>query len=114
MPRFLPGLVLAGALLLAGCGFGQKGEPAAVEQPEITKAQLAAMVLPVDQLGEGVAALEVDDDVGVVENRQAADDSLDPDDTGKSLRNDGRLTGYKLSYSHPRLLSAKAKGVLAS
>lgn len=112
MPRFLPGVVLAGALLLAGCGLGQKDEPAAVEQPEVTKAQLAAMVLPVDQLGEGVAALEVDDDVGVVQNRQAADDSLDPDDTGKSLRSDGRLTGYKLSYSHPRLLSAKTKGVL--
>ena len=85
MPRFLPGIVLAGVLLLAGCGLGQKDEPAAGEQPEITKAQLAVMVLPVDQLGEGVAALEVDDDVGLVDNRQAADDSLDPDDSGKSL-----------------------------
>lgn len=112
MPRFLPGMVLAGVLLLAGCGLGQKDEPAAGEQPEITKAQLAVMVLPVDQLGEGVAALEVDDDVGLVDNRQAADDSLDPDDSGKSLRSDGRLTGYKLSYSHPRLLSTKTKGVL--
>ena len=31
MPRFLPGMVLAGVLLLAGCGLGQKDEPAAGE-----------------------------------------------------------------------------------
>jgi hypothetical protein len=112
MPRFLRGIVLAGALLLAGCGLGKNVDPAAVEQTEVTKAQLAAMVLPAEELGPEVAKLEVDDDVGVVDNRQAADDSLDPDDTGKSLRGEGRLLGYKLSYSHPKLASANTKGVL--
>jgi hypothetical protein len=112
VPRSLRGIVLAGALLLAGCGLGKNADPAAVEQTEVTKAQLAAMVLPAEELGPEVVKLEVDDDVGVVDNRQAADDSLDPDDTGKSLRGEGRLLGYKLSYSHPRLASANTKGVL--
>jgi hypothetical protein len=112
MPRSLRGIVLAGALLLAGCGLGKNADPADVEQTEVTKAQLAAMVLPAEKLGPEVVKLEVDDDVGVVDNRQAADDSLDPDDTGKSLRGEGRLLGYKLSYSHPRLASANTKGVL--
>ena len=44
MLRSLPGLVLAGTLVLAGCGVGREADDAA-EPPPITKAQLAAMVL---------------------------------------------------------------------
>jgi hypothetical protein len=112
MPRSLRGLVLAGALVLAGCGVGGQQARDGADEPELTKEQLAMMVLPEGELADGVAALQADGDVGVVDNRQAADDSIDPDDTAKSLRSAGRLTGYKLSHSQPKLLSAKAKGVL--
>ena len=51
MPRSLRGLILAGALVLAGCGVGGEKARDAVEEPEVTKAQLAAMVLPQAELG---------------------------------------------------------------
>ncbi len=114
MQRFLPGLVLAGALVLTGCGVGGENAREAAEQPEITKRQLAVMVLSAKELGAATARLELEDDAGIVANAEAADDSLDPDDTAKSLRSDGRLTGYELGYSHPKLLSGGAsKGTLA-
>ena len=105
MPRIARGLVLAGALVLAGCGLGGESSGESSQQPAITKAQLAAMVLPADELGS-LEGLERDD-AGVVTNAEAADDSLDPDDTGGTLRSDGRLSGHELSYVHPRLIASK-------
>ena len=52
MPRSLRGLVLAGALVLAGCSVASKDAQEPVEQLAITKAQLAAMVLPAGRAGD--------------------------------------------------------------
>lgn len=108
MPRFLRGLVLAGALVLAGCGVGQDEAPKAVEQPTITQAQLAAMVLPQEELGELAAGLEPGAS-GRVDNAQAAEDTPDPNDTGKSLRADGRLDGHEAYYAGTALVAQKKK-----
>lgn len=105
MPRLPRGLVLAAALVLAGCGVtGNGGNDA--KQPAVTKAQLAAMVLPADELGASIQGLQVDDS-GVVSNADAADDSVDPEDNGENMKGDGRVTGYELSYEHPKLIASK-------
>ena len=106
MPRSLRGLVLAGALVLAGCSVGEKARVAA-EEPEVTKAQLAAMVLPQAELGEVAAGLKRDDDSGQVGNDEAADETLDPKDSGKSLRSDGRLAGHRLAFGGSNLAAQR-------
>jgi len=114
MPRFLRGLFLAGALVLAGCSVGGGNSRDAVEEQKITKAQLAAMVLPREELGASVEGLTPDEDVGATGNAEAADDSLDPEDTATSLRGAGRVIGHKLYYTHPKLASLKVrKGALS-
>lgn len=108
------GLVLAGALVLAGCSLsGQKSSQPA-EQPAITKAQLAAMVLPHDELGTIADGMEGNGTAGPVGNEEAADDTLDPGDTGKSLRSSGRLGGHKAYYTDPSVAaSTRKQGVIS-
>lgn len=98
MPRSLPGLVLAGALVLAGCSLGGQEARESVEQPAITKAQLADMVLPRAELGTIAAGTRPAPETGAVGNAEAAEDSLDPDDSGSSLRSAGRLAGHKAYF----------------
>jgi hypothetical protein len=113
MPRFVRGLVLAGAFVLAGCSLGGEDSRPVAEQPEISRAQLAAMVPPAEALGASIEGLERDEDSGVIGNADAADDSIDPDDTARSLKGAGRVSGYDLEYVHPRLISARGgKGTL--
>jgi hypothetical protein len=107
MPRSLRGLVLAGALVLAGCGVGgQKADDSAEPKP-ITKAQLAAMVLPRDELGTVAEGLTFDKRSGPVANAAAAEGSIAPNDTATSLRSDGRLNGHKAWYGDASLASLK-------
>jgi hypothetical protein len=93
-------------MVLAGCGVTGNGGSDGAKQPPVTKAQLAAMVLPADELGASIQGLQVDDS-GVVDNKDAADGSVDPDDTGENMKGDGRVSGYELSYEHPKLISSK-------
>jgi hypothetical protein len=93
-------------MVLAGCGVtGNDGSDGA-KQPAVTKAQLAAMVVPADELGASIHGLQVDES-SVVTNAKAADDSVDPDDTAENMKGDGRVTGYELSYEHPKLIASK-------
>ena len=105
-------LALAGALVLAGCSIG--GGSQAREEQEITKADLARMVVPRDELGTVAAGLRTEVDAGPVGNAEAADGSLDPDDTERILAGLGRVTGYELGYERPGGLASvrKARGVL--
>ena len=106
MPRSLRSLVLVGALMLAGCSVG--GEKTRVaDEPEVTKAQLAAMVLLQAELGEIAEGMQRHDDSGAVGNEEAAHDTLDPDDTARSLRIAGRLGGHKTYYGNGGLAALK-------
>ena len=89
---------IAGAVvLLAGCqeGDGQAGTET------IGLSDLRAMVVPRDELGLLAIGLAVSDSSGWERNREAARDSLDPKDSGRSLARSGRLGGYSLTYRHP-------------
>jgi hypothetical protein len=112
MPRSLRGLVLAGALVLAGCGVGGEKARDVVEEPEVTKAQLAAMVLSQAELGEIAAGLKRDDDSGAVGNDEAADQTADAEDSGTTLRSDGRLGGHRLAFGGSNLAAQRTGRVV--
>ena len=114
MPRSLRGLVLAGALVLAGCTVGGQEAQEPTEPHAITKAQLAAMVLPLDELGTIAERMERNETAGPVNNEEAADGTIDPSDTGKALRSAGRLGGHKAYFTDPRVAaSARKQGVIS-
>jgi hypothetical protein len=97
------GLVVC-ALALAGCAFGEEGG-----SQEITRDELAIMVLPQAELGPEFAAFEVDDDSGPGSARRLADNTMDPDDTPASVKRAGWTAGYDLSYSPQRRLAAEGR-----
>jgi hypothetical protein len=65
------------------------------------------MVLPQAELGTIATGLRLANDSGKVDNGSAAESSLDPEDTGKSLRSSGRLDGHKAYYGGTVLVAAK-------
>lgn len=102
------GLPIGIALVLSGCGIGRgDGTPA---EPPITRAELAVMVVPLEEIGEPAVGMHVDDDSGPSGNKEGAEDTLDPKDTANSLAQAGRLHGYDLTYSTPRQTTIWRKG----
>ncbi len=100
-------LLLCG-LVLASCGQG--GNRAVQLDAEVTRADLAIMVLPADELGRLADGLRLGrDDSGRSSNAAAARQSLDPQDSARRLRGAGRVDGYELTYSSPGTLSGKRK-----
>ena len=96
--------------MLSACG-GDNGDNE-LEQAlrSVTENDLAIMVLPQEDLGEEFAGLEIEDDSGFSDSEEAADGTIDPDDTAEDLEQAGRINGYELSYSDP-VLSALEAGV---
>jgi hypothetical protein len=100
-------VVLLAFVALTGCG-ALTHEPA--KQTPVTQDDLAVMVVPQGELGDGVEALEVDpQDSGPISAGTAADDTIDPKDTAKSLRHSGWTTGYELNYSDPKRAASFAR-----
>jgi hypothetical protein len=108
MPHVRAAGLLACALLLAGCAVGEEGGP-----EEITRDELAIMVLPQGDLGAEFAAFEVDEDSGPGNARRLAENSMDPDDTPASVKRAGWTAGYDLSYSVPKRLAAEGGAALS-
>jgi hypothetical protein len=94
--------------MLSACG-GDNGD-SELEQAlrSVTENDLSIMVLPQDDLGEEFAGLEIDDDSGFKDNEEAADETIDPDDTAEDLELAGRINGYELIYSDPVLSALEA------
>ena len=91
-------------VVLAGCGWGQRAARTAPKQP-VTRAQLAAMVLPKADLGPSVKGLAEHRPAGAMTNTKFAANTVDPEDTASSLRAKGRLLGHERTYIHPRIPS---------
>lgn len=95
----LGGALVAGAVVLfTGCRENRDE----VGTANVGLADLRAMVLPREQLGLLGIGLKLGRSSGWRSNRAAAEDSIDPDDTARSLARLGRLGGFKLTYTHPR------------
>ena len=67
------------------------------------------MVLPHDELGTIAEGMKPLDDSGPVANDEAAEDTLDPTDTARSVRSAGRLGGHKSYYVNGGLAALKRK-----
>ena len=89
-------LLLATLAALAVACDGGAPDPTA---REISAAELAAMVLPLDELGSAYAGFERDDDSGFVSNEDRIDEAIDREDEEGDLERYGRVTGYLESYS---------------
>jgi hypothetical protein len=94
--------------VLSACGGGGGGDLTGGEvgSDELERAlrsvvdsDLALMVVPQEDLGDEFADLETDEGSGFVDNQEAADGTVDPDDTASDLESAGRLNGYELAYS---------------
>jgi hypothetical protein len=113
MPHVLRGCCLTGALLLlAGCGFGTSAPREAAPKEKVTRAQLAAMVLPKAKLGPSVKGLVLYGGSGVTTNAKHASATVDPDDSAGSLKSSGRVLGYEQAYEAPQLSALKTGGTL--
>jgi len=91
--RFLAAFVLCPVVVGAGCGGG-----ANPSTKQVTRAQLALMVLPKSALVLP-ARVRLEHPVGFYSNAQSAASGINPRVTSASLSRDGRLTGYALGYS---------------
>lgn len=98
-------------LALAGCALG-----GSEETDEITREQLALVVLPLDDLGKEYAGFEVDDDSGATTARDVAESTADTKDSAASIKRAGWTAGYDLMYTDPvqaRLAADKRDGLLS-
>jgi hypothetical protein len=91
------GLALFCALAVSGCG--QSDEDGSVMRTA-TVSDLAIMVVPNGGLTRFADGLNVDDSSGPTSNKKAAEDTLDPRDTARTLTRAGRLEGYELTFSN--------------
>jgi hypothetical protein len=97
LPLALPFAICLAVLTACGGDNGDNELDRALRS--ITENDLAIMVLPQEDLGEEFADLQIDDESGFVDNEEAADDTVDPDDTADDLERAGRINGYQLNFS---------------
>lgn len=69
------------------------------------------MVVPKSELGSEAKRVERDDDSGASDNADAADDTIDPNDTARDLQRAGRIAGYDLYFSDFDALIAEGHGL---
>jgi hypothetical protein len=107
--RGLPLLVVA-ALAACGGAAPDDGGPAYV-----SKADLAVMVLPQDELGSLADGFEIAlDESGWTSHTQAAKDTLDPADSAASLTARGRVAGYHLAYEQAKPARRRGRLLVAT
>jgi hypothetical protein len=90
-------------LILPACS-AQTADPvagAAEKRQDPLRAELATMVVPIGDIGGMPRDLRVAPDSGWTDNASEAEGSLDPTDSPASLKAEGRLDGYGLTYYDP-------------
>lgn len=91
-------LVLSALLIAAAVGCQGDGQVDPTDR-EISDAELAAMVLPQEDLGLDYADLTPDeDDSGLQSNEEMIDSDFDEEDAAQDIDRFGRLTGYADGY----------------
>lgn len=98
------------ALLAASCGGATNGGGTGQSFASVTANDLAIMVLPADRLAGTAQGLAIDpDQSGFSDNKQAANDTIDPEDDAASLARLGRENGYTLAFYDRDASTLKAK-----
>jgi len=97
------------AAVASACGGGNDDELDQALQ-SVQENDLAIMVLPQEDLGEEFVDMEIDGDSGFAGNEEAADDTIDPEDTADDIEQVGRVNGYSLGYETPDWFSALQAG----
>jgi hypothetical protein len=102
------------AIVSAGCGGASRDNDVRQALRPASKRDLAVMVLPKSALGKEFAALEIapySHPLGYSSNvQEAPSDTIDPKDTGATLRDAGRVIGYDLTYGRSDLSAALKSG----
>ena len=97
VPKHRAALVLAGLLLLTGCGVAK--EEATAPTRNVKPADLERMVQR-QHLGPLARGFQLEQDAsGPSNNRKGAEDTVDPKDTARALARAGRVRGYDLTYA---------------
>ena len=109
MPKPLLLLLATLAAVAVACDGSGAPDPTA---REISDAELAAMVLPLEELGSAYAGFELDVlQSGVVSNEDVIGDAFDEEDEEGDIERYGRVTGHAESYS-PIEARLEVEGVL--
>ena len=98
-------------LVASACGGGSDELEKALQS--LSEDDLTIMVLPQEAFGDASDGLEVASYSGVNDSSEAADDTLDPEDTGDDLEEAGFVTGYSLDFEDPSFSALEeAAGIL--
>jgi hypothetical protein len=99
--KLLAPAVLAAALL-AGCSSSDSGDSELRDAISDLRARdLNVLVLPQSEIGSLVRGFEIDSGSGASDNAEAAENSLNPDDTEGDMDERGRISGYSLDFTNP-------------
>ena len=100
------------ALVLSACGAGERADVTR----DVTREDLAVMVLPERDLGALATGFVLARDSGETTNAESAEGTPDPRDSGRTLARAGRLGGYRATYSKPgdRRAESDARVLVAS
>jgi hypothetical protein len=91
------------ALLAVGCSGGGGGD-SEEQLGDVSPDALAIMVLPPEELGDVTNGLEIDGNLsGTSTASDAAENSVDPEDTPARIERTGRKSGYDLHFVDPDL-----------
>lgn len=106
-----------GAIVSAGCGGASREKDLREALSSVSERDLAVMVLPKSALGKRFASFEVppySEPLGYSTNaEEAPSDTIDPNDTGASLGDAGRVIGYDLTYGDTDLSALESgRGVV--
>ena len=100
-------------MVAVACGGGSDGGLGKALE-SVDDDDLAAMVLPQEELGEESAGLVMDEDSGFADNEDAAAHTIDSEDSGEDLGQAGRTTGYRLTFIDPDLAALETgQGVIS-
>src|SRR3990172_2936128 len=109
--RFI--FVAIGFSLFAASACGGGGDELEKALQSLSEDDLATMVLPQEEYGEASKDLEIDPQSGFEDSDEAANDTLDPEDTGDDLKEAGFVTSYSLRFEDPAFSALEeGKGIL--
>ena len=105
---FATALLGCGAMVFSACGGDNDELSKALE--ELRQSDLSTMVLPPDAYGNIANGFSIDPDSGFQDNAEAAEASMNPDDTAGDFSDAGRITGYAVNLEADEIIAMLLSG----